>query len=135
MLSCSHPQAPRADLASIDGGIAVLELSAPVYDPAGARGDGPALEAQCKAWSLTREQAQAFFRLATSITGEQRHAHYSSLPCTIRGRLQAEGRIWAFSINAAATADWTSGEDTRSFGCADPACEPLVLLMPEADGG
>ncbi len=84
------------------------------------------------AWSLGREQAEAFFRASRPITAEERHARFYDLPCAIRGRLQAEGRTWEFEIDAAATATWTSGGETRLFGCSDPACEPLVLMMPES---
>lgn len=130
MLACSSPAGPRADGAQAPAGPAVLEISAPVYDATGAAGDGPALEAQCKAWSLTREQAETFFRLSKPITGEEKHGAYYDLPCSVKGRLQAEGRTWDFAIDGAATSTWTSGAETRSFGCSDPACEPLVLMMP-----
>jgi hypothetical protein len=46
--------------------------------------------------------------------------------------LQADVHTWDFEINAAATGTWTSGDEIRIFGCSDPACEPLVLMMPEA---
>lgn len=114
--------------------MSVIEISAPTYDPTGARGDGSVLEAQCKAWSLDREQAEAFFRLSKPISGEEKHGAFYVLPCNVEGRLQADGRSWSFQINAGATATWTSGTEIRDFGCSDPACEPLVLMMPERAG-
>ncbi|WP_242104107.1 MULTISPECIES: hypothetical protein [unclassified Lysobacter] len=132
ILACSNPPAPRAETPLAGGAPEILEISAPVYDPTGARGDGPRLEAECKRWSLTREQAGTFFRLSQPITGEQKHHEFYYLPCSIRGRLRSDGHSWDFEINAAATATWSSGNEVRTFGCSDPACEPLVLMMPEA---
>ena len=129
--ACSSPSRPhpRADAPAIE----VLESGASHYDPAGARGDGPALAADCKRWSLTRQQAETFFRHSRPIADGGGHEYYA-LPCHIAGRLRAEGRTWDFRINAAATATWSSGDDIRRLGCAARECEPLVLLMPD-DGG
>ena len=46
---------------------------------------------------------------------------YYWLPCSIKGRLVADGRPWDFEINAAATAVWRDG-DTAYYpqGVADP---------------
>lgn len=133
MLACSSPAGPRADATQASAGPTVLEISAPTYDPVGMGGDGPALEAECKRWALTREQAQTFFRLSKPITGEEKHGAYYDLPCTVTGRVRAEGRTWDFAIDGAATATWTSGNEVRLLGCSDPACEPLVLMMPGSD--
>lgn len=125
--ACSNSRPhPRAESGVID----VLEIGASEYDPAGARGDGPALAAACKGWSLTRQQAEAFFRHSQPIADGGGHPFYA-LPCHIAGRLRAEGRIWDFRIDAAATATWTSGDDIRRLGCAARECESLVLLMPD----
>lgn len=132
ILACSNPPAPRAEKSRAADALAVLEISGPVYDPSGARGDGPRLEAECKRWSLTREQAGTFFRLSQPITGEQKHHEFYHLPCSIKGQLQSDGHTWDFEINAAATATWISSNEIRTLGCSDPACEPLVLMMPEA---
>jgi hypothetical protein len=113
--------------------ISVLEIAPSHYDPTGARGDGPALAADCRQWSLTRRQAELYFRLGKPITMIEAH-EYDTLPCTISGKLRADGRIWNFEINAGATAIWRSGTDLRMFGCADPACAPLVRSMPDPDG-
>jgi hypothetical protein len=131
ILACSNPPAPRVETPLAGGAPKILEISGPVYDPTGARGDGPGLEAECRRWSLTREQAGTFFRLSQPITGEQKHHEFYYLPCSIRGRLQSDGHTWDFEINAAATAALSSGNEIRTFGCSDPACEPLVLMMPE----
>lgn len=121
----SSPPAPRAEAS----GVSVLEISPSRYDPAGARGDGPALAADCRRWSLTPQQAETFFALSRPIP-DGAGQEFDALPCTINGRLRAEGREWTFRINAAATAVWIEDKAVRRWGCADPACAPLVLTMP-----
>jgi hypothetical protein len=125
--ACSNSRPhPRAEPRAIE----VLEIGASEYDPTGARGDGPTLAADCKRWSLTRQQVETFFRHSQPIADGAGNAFYA-LPCHIAGRLRAEGRTWDFRINAAATATWTSGEDIRWLGCTARECESLVLLMPD----
>ena len=130
--SCSSsPQDRNAEPA--DGTVSVLEIAPSRYDLTGARGDGPALAADCSQWSLTRRQAEIYFRLSEPITMIEAH-DFDTLPCTISGKLQTEGRTWDFEINAGATAVWRSGTDLRMFGCTDPACAPLVRTMPNDTG-
>lgn len=109
----------------------MLELSSPVYDATNVAGDGRALEAQCKGWSIDARQAEAFLSLSKPITGEQKHAKFYDLPCSAHGRVRWDNLVWDVEINAAATATLISGDETHLLGCSDPACEPLVLLMPE----
>lgn len=133
MLACSSLQSTRAEPAR-EAAFSVLEVSPSVYDPTGVAGDGPALQGQCARWSLTREQAETFIRLSKPIGGEKQHSTFYALPCHIDGRAQGDNRIWQLRINAAATATLTSNGETRVLGCSDPACEPLVLMMPEGSG-
>ena len=87
--ACSNSRPhPRAE----PGAVEVLEIGASVYDPVGARGDGPALAADCKHWSLTRQQAETFFRHSQPIADGAGHAFYA-LPCHIAGRLRAVFRV------------------------------------------
>jgi hypothetical protein len=125
--ACSSPPGLHADPAA--GVVSVLDIAPPRYDPAGARGDGPALAADCRQWSLTRRQAENYFRLSKPVTLAETHA-FDTLPCTISGTLRADGRTWTFEINAGATAIWRSGTELRMFGCTDLACAPLVRSMP-----
>lgn len=130
MLLACHPQA-RPDNAAPD--ISVLEVSGSVYAPAqGARAQA-AEEAMCKAWSLDADQATAFFRLSKPL-GEGELHDFAWLPCTIEGRVQASGRVWNFEINAAGTSIWRDGDEALLLGCAQAACEPFVVLMPDAGG-
>jgi hypothetical protein len=92
------------------------------------------MAASCRAWVLDRHQVARFFAASREYPDGFGDAFYS-LPCTISGELRAEGRIWTYEINAAATATWTSGKTLRRFGCAETACEPLVLLMPDGNSG
>jgi hypothetical protein len=78
---------------------------------------------------LSKAQAESFFKLSKTLPDGAGH-EYDVLPCTIKGRLRAEGREWEFEINAGARSTWRDKDDIRKFGCADKACEPLVLSMP-----
>jgi hypothetical protein len=84
----------------------------------------------CSAWSLDAAQASSLFRLSKPLREGELH-DYGWLPCSIKGRVQAEGRTWDFEINAAGTSTWRNGGDARLLGCSQAACEPLVILMPE----
>ncbi|MFL5357753.1 hypothetical protein [Archangium sp.] len=93
-------------------------------------GKDEALIAECAKWKLTKEQARRFFQISNSYK-ENPYSEFYQLPCSIEGVVQAEGRTWEFTINAGATAVWRSGKEVRYFGCSAPACEPLVLMMPD----
>lgn len=121
---CAHapPASPQA------GAIEVLQVEAAVFhDPAGR---DAALQPACRDWRLSKRQVAAFFAAGHALREGEYHDFYW-LPCTIGGRLRADGREWTFSINAAATAVWRDGDAVREWGCDAPACEPLVLLMPD----
>jgi hypothetical protein len=89
-----------------------------------------ALAEACASWQLTKAQAQQFFQLSTPYK-ESPYSEFYQLPCSIEGVVEAEGKTWDFNINAGATAVWSRGAEVRYFGCSAPACEPLVLLMPD----
>ncbi|WP_369979877.1 hypothetical protein [Xanthomonas bundabergensis] len=87
----------------------------------------------CSAWSLDRTQAQSFFGLSRELREGELH-DFDWLPCSIKGRVQAQGRVWEFEINAAGTSTWRNGDQARMLGCSQAACEPFVLLMPDGGG-
>jgi hypothetical protein len=89
-----------------------------------------ALVAECAKWRLTKEQVQRFFQISRS-SQDSFYSEFNQLPCSIEGVVEAEGKTWEFTINAGATAVWKSGAEVRYFGCSAPACESLVLLMPD----
>lgn len=134
MLVACQPQArndsasPRAPDSLTD--VNVLEISPARYQPTDASRASQAEADACGAWSLDHQQAEAFFGLSEQLPEGRLH-DFHWLPCSINGRLQAEGREWAFEINGAGTSTWRSGDDVRLLGCARSACEPLVILMPE----
>jgi hypothetical protein len=111
-------------------GVTVREIAQSHYQPADGSDASETEAAACRAWSLDTLQAEAFFSLSEQLPEGGLHDFYW-LPCSIKGRLQAEGREWAFEINAAGTSSWRSGEDVRLLGCSRSACEPFVILMPE----
>jgi hypothetical protein len=127
MLLACHPQA-RPDSAASE--VTVLEVSKPAYRPAKGAPTLADEATMCSAWSLDADQAAAFFRLSKPL-GEGELHDYGWLPCTIEGRVQARGRIWSFEINAAGTSIWRDGDEALLLGCAQAACEPFVILMPE----
>lgn len=129
LLGC-HPQA-RADSGASD--VTVLEISKAVYQPAQGAARLAKEEAMCSAWSLDKAQAASFFGLSRELREGELH-DFDWLPCTIKGRVRAQGRIWEFEINAAGTSIWRNGEQARMLGCAQAACEPFVLLMPDVGG-
>jgi hypothetical protein len=101
-----------------------------VYTPAETSQATPAEAAVCKAWTLDAGAATEFFQLSKPLREGELH-NYDWLPCSIKGRVQAEGKLWDFEINAAGTSTWRSTNETRLLGCAKAACEPFVMLMPQ----
>lgn len=87
----------------------------------------------CSAWSLDKAQAASFFGLSRELREGELH-DFDWLPCAIKGRLRAQGRVWDFEINAAGTSTWRNGDQARMLGCAQAACEAFVLLMPDVGG-
>ena len=131
LLACQpHPRDP-ADSARAD--LTVIDVSAPLYQPADGARYLANEAAMCKAWVLDKTQVESFFRLSKPLREGERHG-YDWLPCSIKGRLRARGRDWDFEINAAGTSTWISGEEVASFGCSQAQCEPLVILMPDTTG-
>lgn len=127
MAACSPPR--RA--AEAADAIVVTRIDPAAYDPAGK---DEAMRAACAKWTLDAKQATKFFRASREYP-EGTHDAFYWLPCSIKGRLRAQGREWDFEINAAATATWIDGDTARRWGCTDKACEPLVLLMPDGNEG
>jgi hypothetical protein len=114
--------------------IVVESVGAPAYAPAPDKAPDAALAKSCRAWTLDRDRVARFFAASREYPDGLGDAFYS-LPCTITGRLQAEGQSWTYTINAAATATWVNGDTVRKFGCSASACKPLVLMMPDENSG
>ncbi|MFT4183128.1 MAG: hypothetical protein QM636_14550, partial [Rhizobium sp.] len=115
---------------SADSGITVLDVSPSRYSPApGTSGVAGEAEA-CKAWSLDKEQVASVFRLSAELREGEPHDYYW-LPCSIKGHARFQEATWEFEINAAGTSTWRNGDTTRLIGCAQLACQSLVILMPD----
>ena len=123
-LAACHPASTRP---SSDHAVRVIRVGTAQYE--GTAGGGE--EAACRKWRLSASQVERFFSLSKSFEDSPYSAFYQ-VPCSIRGELQAQGRVWDFQINGGATAVWTSGEQTRYWGCTDEQCAGLVLIA--ADG-
>jgi hypothetical protein len=108
----------------------VKEVRPSKFQASEGGGKDEALVAECAKWKLTKQQAQRFFQISTSYK-DSPYSEFYQLPCSIEGVVEAEGKTWEFTINAGATAVWRKGKDVRYFGCSAPACEPLVLMMPD----
>lgn len=126
MLPGCHPQVRPASSAS---DFTVLEIAKPVYLPAQGKRASADEQAMCSAWSLDADEAESFFRLSKPLVEGELH-DFDWLPCSIRGRVRAEGVVWDFEINAAGTSTWNNGDEARLLGCSQAACEPFVILMP-----
>lgn len=107
--------------------VEILDIAPAELDPS----DHPWPEADsCKARSLSKRQAAAFFAASREYPGGTPRAFYW-VPCTQQGRLRAQGRVWEFQINAAATGLWRDGDAVRYWGCSAKVCADMGLLMPE----
>lgn len=125
--SCGHAQSTDGAQPPASASPEVIEVAAADYT--GEAGDP--LETACRDWRLTRAQVAEFFRLGQQYE-QPPYAGFYQLPCSISGKLRSEGVTWDFTIGGGGMATWSSGGQTRHFGCSVDACEPLVLLP--ADG-
>jgi hypothetical protein len=133
LLSCSI--APHATTHAVRAGkLRITEIrAAQLQDSPDAAPERESLARACKAWHLSEADAARFFALAQEYPDGMGDDYYW-LPCSIKGRLIADGRAWEFEINAAATATWRDGDTFRRWGCSARACAPLALLMPDGNG-
>ena len=118
-----------ASIRAVPADLQVLASTPPrVLEPSASAGLGFA-EA-CTGWALDTSQATQFFSLATEVAQEDQH-RFDYLPCEIAGELMLDGQRWHYRINAAGTARWLRDSGSRYFACTQPACEPLLLMLPE----
>lgn len=97
---------------------------------AGAEYSGPsgdALETACRNWRLSDRDVARFFELSERYE-ESPYSAFYQVPCSISGRIEAEGEAWEFVIDGGGTAIWSHENETRYFGCSAQACESLVLM-------
>ena len=123
MLSTCQPASPRP---SSDQPVRVTRVEAAKYEGT----VGGSEKAACDGWRLGTLQVEQFFRLSEPY-GASPYGAFYQVPCSISGELQAEGRSWDFQIDGGGTAIWTSGDETRYWGCSDQQCANLVLLATD----
>lgn len=120
----------RALADSVDSAITILDVSAS-HSLSTPGASGVASDADgCRAWSLDKQQVASVFRLSTDLREGELHDYYW-LPCSIKGHARFQEATWEFEINAAGTSTWRNGDTTRLMGCAQLACQSLVILMPD----
>ena len=84
-------------------------------------GIGPKAES-CSAFSVTQDQARAFFEKAVLISGAQQHDFFLYGPCSARGTLETRYGVWNWEIRNMGTGSITAANgDTFLLG--DPAQE------------
>lgn len=49
-------------------------------------------------------------------------------PCYISGELIYNNEKWHFSINAAATSEWSAGNKTIYWGCSKEECDDMFIV-------
>lgn len=77
----------------------------------------------CKAWSLSPEDAEAFFAMSETVDANSWREDFDDAPCTISGTVQRDGVEWQFSINGAVKATLRHGTTVRYVGCELHGCE------------
>lgn len=96
-ISASDDASSRIDRARSDKESIVLSISKVVR--AGLNKEDFVYQA-CQSWTLSKRQVRAFFLAATSISTEDRHSAYGSMPCAYEGTLQSGEFVYEYSINA-----------------------------------
>lgn len=122
-LAACQPASPHQ---SSDQAARVIHVAAPQYEGS----IGGSEEAACLGWRLGPSQVERFFKLSERYE-ESPYAAFYQVPCSISGELEADARSWTFQINGGATAVWTSGDETRYWGCSDEQCADLVLIATD----
>ena len=122
-LACS--QNFRTDETGAKKGAHVIQISAAEVDLTASVKESAA-EA-CASWRLTAAQAERFFMLSKQIDSITYHHTYDTMPCKINGVVKADGKLWKFTINGAAKAQWWNETSIRYLGCEAKECEPLVI--------
>ena len=117
---------PASHHRSSDGAVRVTRVAPVQYEGSIGGSEKPA----CMGWDLGPSLAERFFEISERYEEIPYEAFYQ-VPCSISGELEAEGRSWNFQINGGATAVWTSGDETRYWGCTDQQCADLVLLATD----
>lgn len=88
---------------------------------------------QCGNWSLTKAQAERFFRLSKPVDARTYVHDYDTSRCMVTGRLMHAGTSWDLTINGGAKGYWSRKGEVRYFGCVSSGCEKLSAFMQEPE--
>lgn len=95
----------------------------------------------CSKWALSDTQIKKIFSISERYENQSdiMEGYWLWFPCTISGELIHNKKKWHFSINAAATSEWTHGKEKRYFGCTKEACDNMFIIPYQkryyVDGG
>ncbi|WP_253897014.1 hypothetical protein [Pseudocitrobacter vendiensis] len=84
----------------------------------------------CSKWTLSDAQVKEIFSMSDRYENQSdiMGGYWLWFPCTISGELIHNKKKWHFSINAAATSEWSRGKETRYFGCAKEECDDMFII-------
>ncbi len=96
--------------------------------------DGDPLYKACQDWSMTEADVRRFFSLSTPYE-DNPYSEFYQLPCSISGRIEVDGQVWDYEINAGGVGKWTGKGKSRYWGCAAKECASLLLLPTDSMTG
>ncbi|HGB3317827.1 TPA: hypothetical protein ACIVBD_004471, partial [Salmonella enterica subsp. enterica serovar Wangata] len=84
----------------------------------------------CNKWVLNASQIEKIFLLSDKYKemSDTMTGFWLWFPCEITGELICNKKKWHFSINAAATAEWSDGKETIYWGCSREKCDDMFIL-------
>ncbi|EDW0823306.1 hypothetical protein ABX050_003128 [Salmonella enterica] len=84
----------------------------------------------CNKWVLNASQIEKIFSLSDKYKemSDTMTGFWLWFPCEITGELIYNKKKWHFSINAAATAEWSDGKETIYWGCSREKCDDMFIL-------
>ena len=84
----------------------------------------------CSKWTLNARQIEKIFSLSDKYKemSDIMTEFWLWFPCEITGELVYNKKKWHFSINAAATAEWSDGKETIYWGCSREKCDDMFIV-------
>lgn len=84
----------------------------------------------CSKWTLNARQIEKIFLLSDKYkeNGDIMNGYWLWFPCYISGELIYNNEKWHFSINAAATSEWSAGNKTIYWGCSKKECDDMFIV-------
>lgn len=86
----------------------------------------------CMNWTLSNDDVERIFRLSSEISSIERTANYYYIPCEIGGTMKKDSSTFSYQVNAGATMELISVDNTYSYyGCSGEACTQYFLMVPD----